>query len=219
MDIILFCLLVVLFILTYSLINQNIKKNNKKWVYLTLIVLNLLLILPLIKNKTEKFNNKQRGGYSRSKREKLLKKCGLSSKDPSVNHCFADGTHHTCCMLGEKARKGSNATGNPIGTASEKSFKMRYKKKPKGSDKTGWCTCLGSKVCSEYANTYRDGTHIRFINNPRTNEIAENVYPECEGHFRDTFGVGRHLTPGINSSKSLSGSNKGACSEKKLTKI
>ena len=56
---------------------------------------------------------------------------------------------------------------------------MRYKKKPKGSDKTGWCTCLGSKVCSEYANTYRDGTHIKFINNPRTNEIAENVNVCC----------------------------------------
>ena len=60
------------------------------------------------------------------KEKKLLEMCGLSPEDPTVSHCFADGTHHTCYMLGKKARQGSNATGNPIGTASEKSFKMSY---------------------------------------------------------------------------------------------
>ena len=53
----------------------------------------------------------------------------------SINHCFLDGTHQTCCLLGYKARKYSNESGNPIGSF-EKIFKKYFKRKPKKSDLT-----------------------------------------------------------------------------------
>ena len=36
--------------------------------------------------------------------------------------------HHTCCMLGPKARKYADNSGNPIGTAAKKAFKAHKKR-------------------------------------------------------------------------------------------
>ena len=222
MDIILIILLVILILLGYLLISEYTPKNKKKWVYYALLFINSVLLVILNKNllnKNEKFSNRQTGGKL-TKRQKLLAKCGLSENDPSVNHCFADGTHHTCCMLGHKARKGSDATGNPIGSASKKSFKISYRREPNNNDKTGWCTCLGSKVCSEYAKSYGDGTHIKFINNPLSStEIVENVSPQCEAHYREKFGISSHLTPGIKAKNSLSKSKSAMCNKSQVINI
>ena len=40
----------------------------------------------------------------KSKRKRLLEKCGLPDID-ETKHCFADATHHTCCKLSRKTRK------------------------------------------------------------------------------------------------------------------
>ena len=103
--------------------------------------------------------------------------CNFDTNDPEIQHCFSDSTHHTCCMLGPKAREYADKTGNTIGSASERSYKRKYNKKSK--DLTSWCTCTGSSVCSFYADKFNDGTHIKFINNPNSkDEIYENVSPK-----------------------------------------
>ena len=64
---------------------------------------------------------------------------------------------------------------------------------------TPWCTCLGSRVCSQYAKKFKDGTRVKFINNRHSNtEIARNPGSNCEGHYGDLFSTNRHLTPGVN---------------------
>jgi hypothetical protein len=55
----------------------------------------------------------------RRTRKRSLSKCGLPDI-AETQHCFADTTHHTCCMLGSKARAYADASGNPIGSLSEK---------------------------------------------------------------------------------------------------
>ena len=66
-----------------------------------------------------------------SKRKKLLNLCELPDISQRVNttHCFNDLTHQTCCMLGPKARKYADKTGNPIGKASKKAHKVFKKSK------------------------------------------------------------------------------------------
>ena len=54
-----------------------------------------------------------------TRQKTLLAKCGLPDI-PEIQHCFADSTHHTCCMLGDKAREYADASGNPIGALSVK---------------------------------------------------------------------------------------------------
>ena len=49
--------------------------------------------------------------------------CGLPMDYNPTSHCFADGTHQTCCMLGPEARKYADESGNPIGSAAKKAFK------------------------------------------------------------------------------------------------
>lgn len=62
-----------------------------------------------------------------------------------------------------------------------------------------WCTCFGSKVCSYYSQKFNDGTYIKFVNNPSSpDSVRKNIYPECEGYFRDKFSIKPHGTPGIN---------------------
>tara|TARA_Y100000389_G_scaffold203258_1_gene251103 strand:+ start:4394 stop:5149 length:756 start_codon:yes stop_codon:yes gene_type:complete len=126
-------------------------------------------------------------------RKDLLKLCGLP-ETIETSHCFADGTHHTCCELGPEARNYADRSGNPIGKASEKvSLKMRKNSK----DTKPWCTCTGSKVCSNYANKFKDGTKIKFINNPNNDKIASNVSPLKEEYYRRKFNIYSHRTPGV----------------------
>lgn len=66
---------------------------------------------PSTKLLTQKHNNKSRAN--------LLRKCGLLDI-PATRHCFADSTHHTCCMLGSSTREYADASGNPIGSLSAK---------------------------------------------------------------------------------------------------
>lgn len=134
-------------------------------------------------------NNTQFGGKENFTQE-LLNKCGLSNEGTS--HCFNDSTHHTCCMLGPKARKYADNSGNPIGLASIKAFNKTGKKLNKNT-LTPWCTCSGSKVCSYYANKFKDGTHIKFIYNPKTKKVIN--YPKTENPTK--LGIRTHGTPGI----------------------
>jgi len=129
------------------------------------------------KNMRESFAN----------RDELLERCGLPNTN-STSHCFNDNTHHTCCMLGPKAREYADNSGNPIGITSENAFELRYGRKPTQDDKTSWCTCLGSKVCSYYQNKFNDGTHIKFIGNLDTKNEDDAI---------TKMGIGRHKTPGV----------------------
>ena len=146
--------------------------------------------------------NKMTGGSHTRKRS--LAKCGLPDI-PETQHCFSDTTHHTCCMLGQKAREYADSSGNPIGTLSVKvndkvNDKVRAMRKSKnnGNKKskrkskklTPWCTCTGSKVCSYYTNKFgkEDGTHIKFIGTGK-NKIEDKAISE--------IGLMKHRTPGV----------------------
>tara|TARA_A100001388_G_scaffold248797_1_gene209085 strand:- start:391 stop:885 length:495 start_codon:yes stop_codon:yes gene_type:complete len=137
-----------------------------------------------------------------SKRDKLMNVCGLPDVSNPVNttHCFADSTHQTCCMLGPEARKYADSSGNPIGTAAEKAFKVKNGREATDNDLTPWCTCFGSKVCSYYANKFQDGTHIKFLNDMNNNkEVLTNVPKKigCEEWARRSLDIRAHGTPGI----------------------
>ena len=129
MDIILLILLIIFCILTYFLLLENKKKNL---VYISLGAINsVLLVIYFYFNKKEKMT--QRGGREffvnkniKTKREKLLERCGLPD-NYSTSHCFNDSTHHTCCELGKKAREYADKTGNP-GTASIRAFKEKFER-------------------------------------------------------------------------------------------
>ena len=107
-------------------------------------------------------------------------------------------THHTCCKLGPKAREYADSTGNPIGKASVRAFKKIFRRVPKKGETTSWCTCFGSKVCSNYSEKFPGDTKIKFINNPQSiNEIKTAVPNNCEEYFREKYSVQEHRTPGI----------------------
>ena len=148
-----------------------------------------------------------------SKRNYLLERCGLPDV-VETSHCFNDGTHHTCCKLGKKARDYADRTGNPIGKLSADIFEKKYNRRPKDNEKTAWCTCSGSEVCGFYADKFVD-SKIHFINNPHKNQVAKNIpsNKDCEGYTRDYMGVMPHGTPGI-----ISG-NGGKCEEKEIIKF
>ena len=134
-----------------------------------------------------------------SKRETLLKKCGLP-KNYETSHCFNDSTHHTCCMLGPEARNYAKNSGNPIDQASIRAYTQFQGTEPKPNDLTPWCTCFGSKVCSYYANKFNDGTHIKFLNNNKhPNQVLTNIPKKigCEDYARRALDIDAHNTPGI----------------------
>lgn len=151
--------------------------------------------------KHNKLNNSQKGGT----RKQLLKKCNLPDI-PETAHCFADSTHHTCCMLGSKAREYADASGNPIGTLSstvQVQSQMKTKKQKQTIDNrktkhnlTPWCTCTGSKVCTYYTDKFgnQDGTHIKFIGTLSSKDAdAKN-----EATAISKLGLMKHSTPGVN---------------------
>lgn len=156
--------------------NKNIKNNNNV-------------------GKNNIYNNKYSTKYkNKLTRKQLLKKCGLPDILETA-HCFADSTHHTCCMLGKQSREYADNSGNPIGQLSKRIYnssntiKKNYTKS-KSHDLTPWCTCTGSQVCSFYSNKFgkQDKTHIKFIGNTKTkNEKAAIT----------KLGLIKHSTPGI----------------------
>lgn len=115
--------------------------------------------------------------------------CGLADT-PSTSHCFKDETHRTCCLLGGKARRYADRTGNPIGRAAEEAFFRRYGFHPDANILTPWCTCIGSEVCSFYAKKFNDGTHIKYIDSAREGIVLS----QDEEKYRTLT----HRTPGIN---------------------
>ena len=155
------------------------------------------------------------------KRKKLMNICGLPEGYKPTSHCFADGTHQTCCMLGPEARKYADESGNPIGTAAKKAFKEYMGRDPNNDELTPWCTCFGSEVCSFYSKKFNDGTHIRFVNNPQSNtDIRKEVSPNCEGYFRKKFSIAAHGTPGINDSENKGNENNGdMCEQNNYSKL
>lgn len=126
---------------------------------------------------------KNREDFYNKDRKQLIEECGLPDI-AETSHCFSDSTHHTCCLLGSKARMYADNSGNPIGTASINALG----RKPKDGELVPWCTCTGSKVCSYYKNRFNDGTNIKFIGN--TNTINED-----EGISK--LNIIRHKTPGV----------------------
>ncbi len=124
---------------------------------------------------------------SMGKRELLLRKCNLPNTK-NTSHCFNDNTHHTCCMLGPKARLYADQSGNPIGITSEEAFSKRYGRKPSKNERTSWCTCTGSKVCSYYRDRFNDGTDIKFIGNTKTINEDKGI---------NMLKINRHRTPGV----------------------
>ena len=210
MDNIFVILLSLIFIISLVLLNTRKKLIGKYREYLLIFLIIVLIVLlgvaiydvfinkPVksnkLRNKLEQFGGKT----TKNKREKLMEVCGMPKNYNPTSHCFSDSTHHTCCMLGPKARKYADETGNPIGTAAKKAFKHLKKRGATKNDLTPWCTCFGSEVCSYYANKFDDGTHIKFVNNPNSlDKIADSPSANCEGFFRDKFGVKSHGTPGV----------------------
>jgi hypothetical protein len=219
--IILFILYIIIsgFALRKFIINTRKKYKNIKIVLIvSFLVFILLFAYYLYKDcYTQKggfVNYKGHGQKHPEKIPKLLNACGLPQNYNATSHCFADGTHQTCCMLGPQARKYADESGNPIGEASVKAFRENYGRYPKKNELTGWCTCFGSKVCSAYAKKFNDGTHIKFVNNPKNKtKIRSKVHQDCEGYFRDKFSIRKHGTPGINNNFSGSNSHEGKLCE------
>lgn len=210
MDYLVLSLISFIFVFTLLLVWTRKKeiKRNRQIVLLFLIVI-LIVILGFAINDifvSDKSKLKVKGksieqfGGGIKKRNKLMNICGMPKKYGPTGHCFNDGTHHTCCMLGPEARKYADSSGNPIGKAAKKAFKFHKNRAAKKNELTPWCTCFGSEVCSFYAKKFNDGTHIKFVNNPKSStDAAFNPSPNCEGYFRQKFDVSSHGTPGINS--------------------
>ena len=150
-----------------------------------ILILNLVLFISLFSNKYEQYGGIKSNTINFkkvTKRNILLNQCGLP-KDTVTNHCFNDSTHHTCCMLGPKARKYADESGNPIGQASLEAYEKATGKRIDRNSEilTPWCTCTGSEVCSYYAKEFDDGTYLKFINNPKTQKIVKK--PKSEKKF------------------------------------
>ena len=128
---------------------------------------------------------------SSSKKNVLFNLCGLPTNDPNTSHCFADSTHQTCCLLGGQARRYADASGNPIGKASEQAFFKKYGFAPSEKTLTPWCTCMGSGVCTYYARKFADGTHPKFLHRMDNGEILVNQQNE------NKYAMIHHKTPGV----------------------
>lgn len=123
-------------------------------------------------------------------RQKLLRsRCfGDSFDHPSVQHSFGvDRTHNLCCKLGERAREYADETGNPIGSAARQI----------GSE--NWSTCMGSNVCSFYAQKHKDDTKPKFASSPDLYKVITHVPANihCEAYAAKLLSMDSHGTPGI----------------------
>ena len=197
MDILLNVLLLILFCcINYLSLMQTRKFQKIRKICISLIFLFIIYFFILINNTFERF---QTGGAPR-KIKKLKEMCGIPLNDSSTNHCFADGTHQTCCLLGPEARKYAEETRNRIGDLSVKSTEKFYQQNPnktKTNNLTSWCTCLGSRVCSYYAKKFNDGTRVKLINDRNSNDVAIEPPSYCEAHYGNKFKTLKHRTPGI----------------------
>ena len=218
MEIVISALLIIILILALIIIkrkNRIIKKNRfliTIFLSIIIVILGSYLVYDLVetskRNKKINSNKKvkvkenfnQTGGKDKSKRDKMMELCGLHDYH-ATSHCFNDSTHHTCCLLGDKAREYSNEK-NPIGRASSEAFRKKHGRYPNKEELTSWCTCTGSEVCSFYGQYNEDGTSIKFINNPKSNEeISYRPNIDSEKGYRKLFKIRGHGTPGVHLQK------------------
>lgn len=189
-----------------KLIEYNIKIYYTKSKFFKIILNGYDNKIKFISSKIKDFPNtifkkienmpmfKYQTNYNNLNNKKIINYlCGIKGFDVT-NHCFNDLTHQTCCLLGPKARKYAEKSGNTIGKISEKNFEDFYGFKPTNNTLTPWCTCIGSEVCSYYKNKFNDGTHIKFINNKKNNIP---VYSSNENYTKKKFNYPTHRTPGI----------------------
>ena len=126
---------------------------------------------------------------------KLRRLCfGESYNHPSIQHSFGiDNTHNLCCSLAMPSKIYADASGNPIGSAS-----TAIDLDGDLSNST-WSTCMGSNVCSFYAQRHNDGTDALFATSPDLTKLATYI-PEdvnCEAYAARQLSMSAHGTPGI----------------------
>lgn len=142
-------------------------------------------VLPLPKNELKAKHHTM----ITTRQESFRKACfGDSYHDASVQHSFGvDRTHNLCCRLGEDAKTYADNSGNPIGDAARRI----------GSN--NWSTCMGSNVCTYYAEKFNDGTRPLFATSPdlykATTYIPSNM--NCEAYVATQLSADVHGTPGI----------------------
>ena len=119
----------------------------------------------------------------------LRRRCfGGSHEHRSVQHSFGeDETHNLCCRLGDAAKDYADRTGNPIGRAARRI----------SSD--NWSTCMGSNVCTFYAQMHQDGTAPLFAASPDLSKLSTRIPAkmDCEAYAAEKLSMGAHGTPGI----------------------
>ena len=150
--------------------------------------------------------NSKHDEMMKKRQQDLRKLCFADSYDhASVQHSFGvDMTHNLCCRLGEDAKTYANNTGNPIGHAID------------NIGSSNWSTCMGSNVCSYYAQKHRDGTKPLFASSPDLFKLSTYIPPnvDCEAYTASQLSMDEHGTPGI-----LTKGNGALCSEKEQKSI
>jgi hypothetical protein len=91
---------------------------------------------------------------------KLREKCGLPQDYSETGHCFADGTHQTCCMLGPEAREYADNSGNPIGAASIRAFEAKNGRAPNADELTHGVLVLDQKYAQRMQKSFQMMEHI-----------------------------------------------------------
>ena len=142
-------------------------------------------VLRLPENKLENKHN----DMMNTRQESFRKACfGDSYDDASVQHSFGvDRTHNLCCKLGEDAKTYADRSRNPIGKAARRI----------GSD--NWSTCMGSNVCTYYAEKFDDGTRPVFATSPDLYKATTHIPSDinCEAYVATQLSADAHGTPGI----------------------
>lgn len=163
-------------------------------------------VLPISSNELQKKHTNMI-----DQRQKSLRKAcfGESYNHRSVQHSFgSDKTHNLCCQLGEKASEYADNSGNPIGTAAKKLH-----------SKNKWSTCMGSNVCSYYAEEFNkketegNKTEPLFATSPDLYKLSTYIPSNvnCEAYAAEQLSMSSHGTPGIRTRGKSE-----LCTEKKL---
>tara|TARA_Y100000746_G_scaffold220138_1_gene218360 strand:- start:280 stop:1404 length:1125 start_codon:yes stop_codon:yes gene_type:complete len=142
-------------------------------------------VLPILPKDLQSKHN----DMMRKRQESLRKACFNDAYNHhSVQHSFGeDMTHNLCCHLGGKAHEYSNASGNPIGRAA------------RNINSENWSTCMGSNVCTFYAQTQKDGTKPLFATSPDLYKLSTYIPSNmnCEAFAAEELSMTSHGTPGI----------------------
>lgn len=132
--------------------------------------------------------------HARRQHEMRARCFGSQADHDSVAHSFGtDDTHNLCCALGPAAKAYADVSGNPIGSAAERIDVVGSK------SVSNWSTCMGSNVCSAYAEQHRDGTTPLFATNRALTKVVTDVPADvdCEAYAARLLTAQPHSTPGI----------------------